>query len=386
MSRCFPFPPPGYEKKKIRTEEADSLVKEKQKKEKKHKKEKKDKETSKDRYKEGKERKEKHRDKKDKEKSTTSQDKNNGNEESKFVQDLARRISNEKEEARESQSVGKSSFPCGVTENFPMGKRSESSVGRVSSWRDQKGTEIMVQPVEKTELQEKNHLKESVTKGDNKSLDREEIKKSEPKYTTHRSSQENKEQKPKYVEGGSMLKERDVDNRNIGKRKDHERNGFLYENGSRLNKIHKPVASPVSSVENGRNLGACQTPPKPVTELQETVCNPEVNEHRVNGFIDSQEHKSHRSANSNGEASAKKRPHSDLKYLDQILNVPKREELHEFDVSEEQEWLLGQSSVRLSKKPKKVSTTLLDETLQVWNQALRIESADTVALPYVVPF
>ena len=117
-------------------------LQEKQKKEKKHKKEKKDKETSKDRYKEGKERKEKHRDKKDKEKSTTSQDKNNGNEESKFVQDLARRISNEEEEARESQSVGKSSFPCGVTENFPMGKRSESSVGRVSSWRDQKGTEI----------------------------------------------------------------------------------------------------------------------------------------------------------------------------------------------------------------------------------------------------
>lgn len=26
MSRCFPFPPPGYEKK-IRTEEADSLIK-----------------------------------------------------------------------------------------------------------------------------------------------------------------------------------------------------------------------------------------------------------------------------------------------------------------------------------------------------------------------
>ncbi|CAN7002621.1 unnamed protein product [Brassica rapa subsp. trilocularis] len=377
MSRCFPFPPPGYEKK-VRTEEADSLIKERQKKEKKHRKDKKDKETSRDRYKEGKERKEKHRDKKDKEKSTTSQDKNNGNEESKFVQDLARRISNEEEEARESQSVGKSSFPCGVTENFPMGKRSESAVGRVSSWRDPKGTEIMVQPVGKKELQELNHLKQSVTKGD-KSLDSEERKKSEPKYT----SQENKEENTEAI-NKSKLKY--VDNRNIGKRKDHERNGFLYENGSRLNKIHKPVASPVSSVENGRNLGAYQTPPKPVTELQETVCNPEVNEHRVNGFIDPQKHKSHCSAISNGEASAKKRPHSDLKYLDQILNVPKREELHEFDVSEEQEWLLGQSSVRLSKKPKKVSSTLLDETLQVWNQALSIEASDTVALPYVVPF
>ncbi|XP_022558422.1 glutamic acid-rich protein-like [Brassica napus] len=396
MSRCFPFPPPGYEKKKkIRTEEADSLIKEKQKKEKKHKKEKKDIETSKDRYKEGKERKEKHSDRKDREKRdknavgvlpNTVQ--NNGNEEVKFVQDLARRISNEEEEARESQSVGKSSFPCGVRENFAMDKRSENVVGRVSSWRDPKGTEIMVQPVGKKELQELNHLKESVTKGDNKSLDSEEIKKSEPKYTTHSSSQENTEHKHKYVEGGSMLKERDVDNRNIGKRKDHERNGFLYENGSRLNKIHRPVASPVSSVENGRNLGAYQTPPKLVTELQETVCNPEVNEHRVNGFIDSQEHKSLSSVEvkENGEASAKKRPHSDLKYLDQILSVPKREELHEFDGNEEQEWLFGQSGVSLSKRPKTDSTTSLDETLQVWSQALRIESTDTVALPYVVPF
>lgn len=359
MSRCFPFPPPGYEKK-IRTVEADSLIKEKQKKKKKRKKEKKgkekregkekkDKETNSN--KEGKERKEKHRDRKDKEKSTTSSQENkkavgvlsntvqnNGNEESKFVQELARRI-NDEEEARESQSVGKCSFPCGVTENFAMEERSENAVlRRVSSWRDQKGTEIMIQPVEKkedakkTELQEKSHLRESVTKG-------------EPKLFN-----------------------------------------CYAENGSRLNKIHRPVvASPVSSVENGSKLGACQTPPKPVTELQGTVCNPKVKEHRVNGFtaISSVEVKE------NGGASVKKRPHSDLKYLDEILNVPKGEDLQEVgEEDEEQEWLFGQSGVELlSKKPKTDSGTSLDEeTLQVWNQALRIESADTIALPYVVPF
>ncbi|KAJ0234106.1 hypothetical protein HA466_0276480 [Hirschfeldia incana] len=387
MSRCFPFPPPGYEKK-IRTE--DSLVKEKQKKHRKEKKDKekrdgkqkKDKEGSRDIYKEGKERKEKHRDRKDKEKNRTSQEdkntvgahpnntvQNNGNEESKFVQDLARRI-NDEEEARESQSLGKSSSPCEVTENFAIEKRSEPVEKK--------------EHAKKTELQEKNHLRESVTKA-------------EPKYTTHRSNQENKEEKTepinkskhKYIEeGGSMLKERDVDTRNIGKRKDHETNGFCYENGTRPNKIHRPVASPVSSVENGSKLGACQTPPKPVTELQVTVCNPEVKEHRGNGFAYAQEPKRPPRITSvevkeNGEALAKKRPHSDLKYFDQILNL---EELHEFDESEEQEWLFGQSGVKLSKKQKKDSTTSLDETLQVWNQALRIESADTVALPYVVPF
>ncbi|CAL0324961.1 unnamed protein product [Lupinus luteus] len=62
MSRCFPFPPPGYEKK-TRTDDVELLKKEKHR-EKKHKKEKKDKEKS-----ENKEKKEKEgRDGKDKEK------------------------------------------------------------------------------------------------------------------------------------------------------------------------------------------------------------------------------------------------------------------------------------------------------------------------------
>nr|XP_043609422.1 WAS/WASL-interacting protein family member 2-like [Erigeron canadensis]XP_043609423.1 WAS/WASL-interacting protein family member 2-like [Erigeron canadensis]XP_043609424.1 WAS/WASL-interacting protein family member 2-like [Erigeron canadensis] len=78
MSRCFPFPPPGYEKKPI-TDEIDLLKKEKRK-EKKHKKDKKEKdkkdkkEREKDRS-EGrhKDKKDKHRDKKkDKEKSRTN--------------------------------------------------------------------------------------------------------------------------------------------------------------------------------------------------------------------------------------------------------------------------------------------------------------------------
>ncbi|CAN8269560.1 unnamed protein product [Cochlearia groenlandica] len=471
MSRCFPFPPPGYEKK-IRTNVAlaDSLIKEKEKRHKKEKKyrekkqgkEKRDNETSK----------EKHRDRKDKdrskEKSRISEDRkavgllldtedreklvtytlqNNGDADTKFILDLARRITNE--EAIESRSPQKISFPCGTTENhiscpvsqanhrkdderridnhrnFAMDKRSKNGVFRVSSCTDLKETEVMVKPLEKKdqvkkkELQEKKHHKESVTRSD-KPLDGEVIKKSEAKYTTHRSSQEKKEtktevinktdqEKLRYVEGGTRLKERDLDTTSfqvqelskakvknltaqgiLGKRKDDETNGLLNENGFRPNKIQRPVTSPITSSENGIKLGACQTPPRPVFELQGTEFNPEVKEGRINGFIDSQEPKSCPTVYSvkvkeNGEESAKKRPHSDLKYLDKILSVPKREELHEID-DDEQEWLFGQSSVRLFKKQITDSTTLLDETPQVWNQALRIESADTIALPYVVPF
>ncbi|KAG2318175.1 hypothetical protein Bca52824_021297 [Brassica carinata] len=432
MSRCFPFPPPGYEKK-IRTDEADSLIKDKEKKEKKHKKEKKDKEkkegkeTSKDKHKERKEKKEKHKDKKDKdrnkEKSRTSDDRkaggvlpntgdgeklvrdtlhNNGNGESKFIHDLARRIRDE-EEATESQSVGK------------IRNGDERRINK--NFATEKGTEvIMFKPLEKKtdqakkmEPEENNHRRERVIMAD-MPLDSEGIKKNEPKYTTHRSSKEEETKagqgKPKDVEGG-----RDVDTRNfrvqqdlsresvknltsegiLGKRKDLETNGFLHENGSRPKKIQRPVDSLVSSVENGRKLEACQTLLKPVSELQGTVSNTEAKEHRVNGFIKSQEPKSCSTAScvkgkENGEASAKKRPHSDLKYLEQILNVPKREELHKVDETEEQEWLFGQTGLKLLKKPKTVSTASLDETLQVWNQTLSIESADVVALPYVVPF
>lgn len=75
MSRCFPFPPPGYEKKPT-IDEPDLLKKEKRK-EKKHKKDKKDKEKrdgkekrekdrSEGKHKEKKDKKDKHRDKKDK--------------------------------------------------------------------------------------------------------------------------------------------------------------------------------------------------------------------------------------------------------------------------------------------------------------------------------
>ncbi|XVF84579.1 hypothetical protein PTKIN_Ptkin17bG0048500 [Pterospermum kingtungense] len=73
MSRCFPFPPPGYEKK-ARTDDLDILKKEEQK-EKKHKKEK-DKEKRENKEKKEKDRREgKHKDKKDKKEKHKDRDK-----------------------------------------------------------------------------------------------------------------------------------------------------------------------------------------------------------------------------------------------------------------------------------------------------------------------
>ncbi|KAL8525279.1 hypothetical protein ACS0TY_014782 [Phlomoides rotata] len=97
MSRCFPFPPPGYERKH-KTEDLD-LLKEAKRKEKKHKKEKKDKERKKDKEKEKdgsdekqkdkkdrkgkhKDKKEKHKDNKDKEDRVKDKEKSSISEES----------------------------------------------------------------------------------------------------------------------------------------------------------------------------------------------------------------------------------------------------------------------------------------------------------------
>lgn len=93
MSRCFPFPPPGYEKK-ARTDDPDLLKKEKQR-EKKHRKEKKDKEKreskekkdkdgSDEKHREKKDKKEKHREKKKDKDRDKDREKNTGSDEKRL--------------------------------------------------------------------------------------------------------------------------------------------------------------------------------------------------------------------------------------------------------------------------------------------------------------
>ena len=80
------------------------------------------------------------------------------------------------------------------------------------------------------------------------------------------------------------------------------------------------------------------------------------------------------------EASAKP-PNLDSKYLSQVYTVPKMDELSDYD---DQEWLFSRNGFQ-SEKPK-VESSRVEETPQVWAEALRIESADVCALPYVIPY
>ncbi|KAF8388457.1 hypothetical protein HHK36_027129 [Tetracentron sinense] len=176
---------------------------------------------------------------------------------------------------------------------------------------------------------------------------------------------------------------------NLAKRKGFEINGFLNDNDARPNKLPRSVSSTHLLTKNGRTLEPCQTAIQFSSNLQGTANNHKLNnkENKVNGVIEV--HPSFGStrpsfttvqANENGEASAKP-PHPDSKYLSQILSVPKTEESADYD---DNEWLFSCDNIQ-SKKPKAVFTGV-DETPQVWAEALQMASADVCALPYVIPY
>ncbi|XP_031285539.1 glutamic acid-rich protein-like [Pistacia vera] len=271
MSRCFPFPPPGYEKS-ARVEDTDLLAKEKHQ-EKKHKKDKKDKEKqggkekknkdkerSKEKHSDKKDRKEKHKDKKDrdkdKDKNRISDAKriegqpecynggkigpnslqNNGIKDTKYVQDLAKRIRNEdkatgsqivqkitvtdqrraelprrilecstdileeKEKAKDKKEVDKK---INGQKNHVEARGFGNSIAQGFSGTDQKRFQGITKPVEKNDIEkqleerEKNMRKESDSKGD-KQKDRDRKKKSRSKDKS-RDKEKKKEEKAKEI-------------------------------------------------------------------------------------------------------------------------------------------------------------------------------------------
>ncbi|CAN4107170.1 unnamed protein product [Withania somnifera] len=81
-------------------------------------------------------------------------------------------------------------------------------------------------------------------------------------------------------------------------------------------------------------------------------------------------------------AEASKTPaHPDSKYLSQILSVPKMDDRSGLD---DQEWLSG--SKRTPPKSAEMSPDEVSKEHCVWSEALQIDSADVCALPYVIPY
>ncbi|KAH7683052.1 hypothetical protein IHE45_05G159200 [Dioscorea alata] len=174
------------------------------------------------------------------------------------------------------------------------------------------------------------------------------------------------------------------------KRKDFEINGILHENDVRPNKLLKATPSLHPSLQNGRTLEPCHIPsPKPLirheTSNSVKAAEPPDNKiHKENGITGAHTPSIYMKPSAAVETGGKgeisiKPPHRDCRYLSQVYSVPKMEEFSEND---DQSWLFSTENC-LQKKPVKLKA---EELPQVWAQAMRIDSADVVALPYVIPY
>lgn len=197
----------------------------------------------------------------------------------------------------------------------------------------------------------------------------------------------------------------------IRKRKDMDTNGFLHESEIRPNKVQMLALH--QSTENGRKLEASS---KSSSDRHAVPNNVLLGYHgRLNNGIIESKKPSPSKPNPSGinkfsdqivvppktpnpdfssgnealrmpkkkdhstEAS-KRPPHPDSKYLSQILTVPTVGDWSE-DVDEE--WLFSKKGPPNKPESEPVGVT---EELQVWSEAVHIESAGVCALPYVIPY
>ncbi|WVZ61252.1 hypothetical protein U9M48_011156 [Paspalum notatum var. saurae] len=175
-----------------------------------------------------------------------------------------------------------------------------------------------------------------------------------------------------------------VPDENLKKRKNHETNGYLQNHHDmRPTKLPRP-ALPDPRVENGTasHVAAPLSSVKPEAikiEKAERL----HKEEKVNGNQQGQPSVVDPVAAYENGMPSRKSPHPDCKYLSQIYSIPEAPQMTEWPEHEGEGWLFDQGSSQ-SKKPK--SEPVDDAAPQVWAQALRIDPADVVALPYVIPF
>ncbi|KAJ4954302.1 hypothetical protein NE237_011085 [Protea cynaroides] len=266
----------------------------------------------------------------------------------------------------------------------PMEKDAEKRLERKEKKKNKEGSDK-----KRDKHKEKDREKKSKGKDEDKSKEKYKEKEEEKIYYKNKEQDKLKERSKDPINtlntktstlnfSRESSKSSDTDG-NLRKRKDIEMNGFLHGSDIRPNKLSRSASSSPLLTENGKKVEPCQPAIQFTSEKQGQPNNlkAEYEEHKVNGIIEAQRG-SVRSTKTlptaqaieNGETSTK-RPHPDLKYLSEILSVPKMEEWSDFD---DQEWLFSSDSLQL-KKPN-VGSSVVEEIPQVWAEALRIESAD----------
>uniref|UniRef100_A0ACD6A8J7 Uncharacterized protein n=1 Tax=Avena sativa TaxID=4498 RepID=A0ACD6A8J7_AVESA len=192
---------------------------------------------------------------------------------------------------------------------------------------------------------------------------------------------------------------------NLKKRKNHEMNGYQ-QNHHEMRPTKLPRPAPSSNhVENGTASHVAA----PLSSMPEAIKNekaerlssvPEAikiekaerfpkKEEKVNGNKEAQRppvdsgFRDPLAASGNGTSSRKLSPHPDCKYLVQIYSIPEAPQMMMECEIDDQKWLFDQCGTQ-SEKPK--TGTEADGVRQVWAEAVKIDQADVIALPYVIPF
>ena len=155
----------------------------------------------------------------------------------------------------------------------------------------------------------------------------------------------------------------------------------------RPNKFSRPAPTSDLPVENGRTVLHVATPdssikPGVISNKAERVLG--IKDQKINGTAEAKPSSADLghpiSVDTREKAKAPPEPpHPDARYLNQIYSVPKMEEWLE---SDDQEWLFSRDNLR----PKPKTKIEAVETPHVWAEALRIDSEDVIALPYVIPY
>lgn len=175
-----------------------------------------------------------------------------------------------------------------------------------------------------------------------------------------------------------------VPDENLKKRKNHETNGYLQNNlDMRPTKLPRP-ALPSNRVENGTASHVAA----PLSSVKPEAINIQKaerlhKEEKVNGNQQAQRAPVDPVAAYENGTTSRKSPHPDCKYLSQIYSIPEAPQMMELPGQEGEEWLFDQGGTQ-SRKPS--SAPEADGVPQVWAQALKIDPADVIALPYVIPF
>ncbi|XP_039060798.1 uncharacterized protein LOC120204856 [Hibiscus syriacus] len=235
---------------------------------------------------------------------------------------------------------------------------------------------------EKSHKEEKKDKEKEKAKGEHRNLELDNLKgsnKDDPlnnfnMKTSHPSKEGNK---------GAFAEE------NLRKWKDMEKNGFLHVDDFKPHKLPK-ISSSQSLMGIGKTLEYCQAP-IPLTldsKGPRTSLRVENKECKFNDIFEAQlssvtptKHLSSSARASQIDEVSIKPPHPDSKYLNQVLSVLEMEEWSDVD---HQSWLFH--SIELQSKKPKVGFSEIDESPQVWAEALQIESNDIYALPYVIPY